>query len=146
VVLPPAPDTQVAAGPGEGIIPGGLVDLPPAPPRPVAPTKPPAAKTPPVVVETTPPPVVVSPKPAVVISAEDRRTLTRELDDRLDRVKRTLAMVEGKALSPELTALANQARSFLNQAEQARTQDLVTAVNLAKRADLFAMDLVERLP
>jgi len=32
------------------------------------------------------------------------------------------------------------------QAEQTREQDLVTAVNLARRADLLAKDLLERLP
>ena len=31
-------------------------------------------------------------------------------------------------------------------ASEAREQDLVTAVNLARRADLLAKDLLERLP
>lgn len=115
----------------------------PAAPRP-APTKPVApAKQPPVVVET---PAAPAPKPATIFSAQERRRLTQELDDRLNRVRKALARVDGKVLSGDLITLANNARSFLAQAEQARAQDLVTAVNLAKRADLFAADLVSRLP
>ncbi len=72
--------------------------------------------------------------------------MNQEIDQSLDRVRKALARVEGKNVSAELTALANNARAFMMQAEQARVQDLVTAVSLAKRADLFAADLVQRLP
>jgi hypothetical protein len=37
-------------------------------------------------------------------------------------------------------------QTFQKQAEQARELDLVTAVNLARRADLLAQDLIKRLP
>jgi hypothetical protein len=57
-----------------------------------------------------------------------------------------LAQVAGKNLTPELKDIAERARTYLSQAEQAREQDLVTAVNLARRADLLAKDLLERLP
>ena len=52
----------------------------------------------------------------------------------------------GKNLTPEQKDIADRARTYLTQAEQAREQDLVTAVNLARRADLLAKDLLERLP
>lgn len=142
---PPVVDTTLPESnpPLDEGTPGSLaVTLPPPPPAPVKP-KPTVAPKPPVVVET---PATPAPKPATIFSAEERRRLTQELDDRLGRVRRALASVEGKALSPDLIALANNARAFLAQAEQARSQDLVTAVNLAKRADLFATDLVARLP
>lgn len=127
----------------QGSVPVPVATLPPGPPRP-APPKPTAPpKPPPVTVEI---PSAPAPKPATIFSADERRRLTQELDDRLDRVRRALARVEGKSLSGDLIALANNARAFLAQAEQARAQDLVTAVNLAKRADLFAADLVSRLP
>jgi hypothetical protein len=45
-----------------------------------------------------------------------------------------------------LRDVADRVRTYLSQAEQARDQDLVTAVNLARRADLLAKDLFERLP
>jgi hypothetical protein len=54
--------------------------------------------------------------------------------------------VAGKALNAEQSEIAERIRTFQKQAEQARDQDLVTAVNLARRADLLAQDLVERLP
>jgi hypothetical protein len=57
-----------------------------------------------------------------------------------------LAKLDGKRLSPEQMETANRIRTFRKQAEQAREQDLVTAVSLAKRADLLAKDLLERLP
>jgi len=117
-------------------------NLPPAPPKP-APPKPPTPVKPPVVVETPPP---AKPKPATIFSAAERRQLNQELNQRLDRVRKALARVEGRPLPAEIIALANNARAFMQQAEQARAQDLVTAVNLAKRADLFAADLVSRLP
>lgn len=117
------------------------ITVPGPPPAPAKPK--PVAPKPPVVVET---PATPAPKPATIFSAAERRRLTQELDDRLGRVRRALASVEGKSLSADLIALANNARAFLAQAEQARSQDLVTAVNLAKRADLFATDLVARLP
>lgn len=124
-------------------MPAPVATLPPAPPKPLPPKVVAPAKPAPVVVEA---PAAPAPKPATIFSADERRRLTQELDDRLDRVRRALARVEGKSLSGDLIALANNARAFLTQAEQARAQDLVTAVNLAKRADLFAADLVSRLP
>jgi hypothetical protein len=54
--------------------------------------------------------------------------------------------VAGKSLNGEQSEIADRIRTFEKQAEQAREQDLVTAVNLAKRADLLAQDLLQRLP
>ncbi|MEI9811869.1 MAG: hypothetical protein WDO18_03985 [Acidobacteriota bacterium] len=72
--------------------------------------------------------------------------MTKELDDMLERVRRALARTTGRKLSGDLAAMADQARTFAEQAEQTRSRDLSTAVNLAKRADLFAIDLLARLP
>jgi isocitrate lyase len=64
----------------------------------------------------------------------------------LERVNRELATVEGKNLTPEQKEIAERIRTFRKQAEQAREQDLLTAVSLARRADLLAKDLLEHLP
>lgn len=64
----------------------------------------------------------------------------------MGNVKRALTMVQGRNLTPEQKDIARLVETFLKQAEQAREQDLVTAVNLARRADLLAKDLLERLP
>lgn len=122
--------------------------LPPAPPKP-APAKPPATAkpTPPAVVEVVPPPTPPpSPKPTTIISADERRRMTQELDGMLDRVRKVLLQAEGKTLSGDVATLRTQAQNSLQQAEQTRVQDLVTAVSLARRAESFAMELVQRLP
>ncbi len=142
VVTETLPETESNVE-GGTTMPAPVATLPPAPPKPLPPKVVAPAKPAPVVVET---PALPAPRPTTIFSAEERRRLTQELDDRLDRVRKALARVEGKSLSGDLIALANNARAFLTQAEQARAQDLVTAVNLAKRADLFAADLVSRLP
>lgn len=81
-----------------------------------------------------------------MFSSEELREHTRTLDESLDRVNRALAVVEGKNLTPDQKEIAERIRTFRKQAEQAREQDLLTAVSLARRADLLAKDLLERLP
>jgi hypothetical protein len=74
------------------------------------------------------------------------REYNQALDQSLERVRRALAIAAGKNLNADQSEIVNRIRTFQKQAEQAREQDLVTAVNLARRADLLAKDLVERLP
>lgn len=113
---------------------------PPPPPRPPVATIP---KPPPAPIEIPP---VAAPKLAQILTPEESRRNTQELELYTGRVKRALAMVEGKNLTAEQRDTAKLIQTFLAQAEQAREQDLVTAVNLARRADLLAKDLLERLP
>jgi hypothetical protein len=99
-----------------------------------------------------PPPPVVTPEPtapprlAQMFTPEEYRTNTRALEESLERVNRALAIVEGKALTADQREIAERIKTFRKQAEQAREEDLLTAVSLAKRADLLAKDLLERLP
>ena len=112
------------------------------PPRPI---RPPAANIP----KPQPPPEnppVASPKLAQILTPEESRRNTQELEQYVESVRRALAKLMGKNLNPEQKDTARLIQTFLTQAEQAREQDLVTAVNLAKRADLLAKDLLERLP
>jgi hypothetical protein len=57
-----------------------------------------------------------------------------------------MGLIDRKNLTPEQSKTAETIRTFQKQAEQAREQDLLTAVNIARRADLLAKDLLERLP
>jgi len=91
-------------------------------------------------------PEPVAPKLAQMFTPEERRENTRTLDESLDRVNRALLIVEGKNLTADQKEIAERIRTFRKQAEQAREQDLLTAVSLARRADLLAKDLLERLP
>jgi hypothetical protein len=124
--------------------PETMVEIPEAPrrvarrPGPVTPPKP--ASTGPQPQESPPP------RLAQMFSSEELREHTRTLDESLDRVNRALAVVEGKNLTPDQKEIAERIRTFRKQAEQAREQDLLTAVSLARRADLLAKDLLERLP
>lgn len=105
---------------------------------PVAPPKPPAPET------ATPEPA--PPRLAQMITPEQVRESTKTLDDSLASVNRILSIVEGKNLTPAQKETAERIRGYKKQAEQAREQDLLTAVSLARRADLLAKDLLERLP
>jgi len=115
----------------------------PAPRRgPGTPAPPKAAAVPPVTAPDQPAP----PKLAQIFSPEQARDYNRALDESLENVRKALSAVSGKTLNAEQSDMANRIRTFAKQAEQAREQDLVTAVSLAKRADLLAKDLLERLP
>ena len=143
--IPPAPDIETA---GELTLPEGIAAAMP----PMAPPPPAPRRAPPPVRATAPPPAVVqpdsqpTPRQGQVFTADQLREYNRALDESLDRVKRVMGTVAAKNLNPELTQLVSRIQTFQKQAEQAREQDLVTAVNLARRADLLAQDLVKRLP
>jgi light-regulated signal transduction histidine kinase (bacteriophytochrome) len=89
---------------------------------------------------------VPAPRLETILTADQLRDYNRSMDESLDRVKKVLATVAGRSLKPELTTIVNRIQTFQKQAEQARELDLVTAVNLARRADLLAQDLIKRLP
>ncbi|MGH9558558.1 MAG: hypothetical protein ACRD30_04905, partial [Bryobacteraceae bacterium] len=86
------------------------------------------------------------PRLGPIFSADQTRQLNRTLDETLDRVRRNLAILSKKNLDPTQAETANRITAFQKQAEQARNQDLLQAVDFAKRADLLAVDLVEHLP
>jgi len=81
-----------------------------------------------------------------ILTPEELRRNTQDLEKYTESVKSRLAKVAGKSLTAEQKDIAERVQTYLTQAEQARDQDLVTAVNLARRADLLAKDLVDRLP
>jgi len=119
---------------------------PPAPARPrrpVATAPKPTSPAPPAAAEA---PTPAAPKLGQIFTADELREYNRILDESLDRVRRALVVVGGKNLNPQQAEVADRIRTFQKQAEQAREQDLVTAVNLARRADLLAQDLLGRLP
>jgi hypothetical protein len=113
---------------------------------------PPRATRAPVATVPKPPPAPSEnpPAPALrlsqILTPEESRRNTQELDQYMESVKKQLLRVAGKNLNAEQQDIADRVRTYLTQAEQARDKDLVTAVNLARRADLLAKDLVERLP
>ncbi len=147
--LPPAPEIDAPALeiPVDVQMPAGvLASVPRIEPPPPAP----ARRQPPVRVVTPQPPPGPEPPPqpriGQIFTAEQTRDYNRSIDDYLNGVRTVLAKVAGKNLNPEQTEILNRIQTFQKQAEQARETDLVTAVNLARRADLLAQDLSKRLP
>jgi hypothetical protein len=148
--LPDAP--EIAADP-VSMVPPPLpenpdltAEIPEAPKRVARRPVPPVTAPKPVSPGPVTPEPPVTPRLAQMYTPEERRENTRVLDESLDRVNRILIIVEGKNLTADQKAEAERIRTFRKQAEQAREQDLPTAVSLAKRADLLAKDLLERLP
>lgn len=101
----------------------------------------------PPVVESTPAAPAPAPVPRLgqILTPEESKDYTRRLEAALDHVKNALVIIEGKALDRQNKETADRIRSFVAQAEQARDQDLVSAVSLAERADLLSRDLLDRL-
>jgi hypothetical protein len=119
---------------------------------PVLPPPPPPVRRPPVVASPrpTPPPVAVeppaNPRLGQIFTADQLRDYNRAFDDSMARVRTILAVAAGRKLTSQQTGIVARVRTFMQQAEQARQQDLVTAVGLARRADLLAQDLSASLP
>jgi hypothetical protein len=117
------------------------------PPTPAPPRRAPVVATP----RPLPPPPepteqVPSPRLGQIFTADQSRDYNRTLDESLTRVRLVLAAAAGRRLTADQDNLVVRIRTFVMQAEQAREQDLVTAVSLARRADLLAQDLAGRLP
>ncbi len=127
--------------PGLIVVRGDVAPPPerPAPRRNPNPT--PAHITPAPAVTETPAPPRLGP----VFTPDQRRAYTRTLDESLERVRRALEFLATRNLNAEQADVREKISTFQKQAEQAREQDLVLAVNLAKRADLLAQDLVARV-
>jgi hypothetical protein len=124
-------------------LPVTLPDLP-EPPKPQPRPRPPVAAGP--KAPSTLPDQPAPPKLGPLFTAEQTREYVKDLEDSLERVKRALTTLGRKRLNAEQVVTVERIRTFQKQAEQARQEDLVTAVNLARRADLLAQDLLGRLP
>lgn len=151
--LPPAP--KIESGVPKGPPVSADVRLPP-PPEPAKKTpsrtrrradsrtdvKPQESKT----VET---PQVSAPAPApvlgTILTPEQAREHTRRFEMAVERTQSALSIIQTKLLTADQKETVIRIRSFLAQAEQARSQDLVGAANLAERADLLSRDLLSRL-
>jgi hypothetical protein len=147
--LPPPPDIEADASyPSLPLLvpDGARAAMPEVGPPPAAPRRPAPPRTVAAPQPTTPVEPAPAPRIGQIFTADQLREYNRSIDESLDRVKRALAAVAGRSLNAELASIVNRIQTFQRQAEQAREADLVTAVNLARRADLLAQDLLKRLP
>jgi hypothetical protein len=141
--MPELPDPPPFEVKSEAEIPPEIAsDIPVLPPPPPPRVRPPVVATPkplpaPVPDVDQPPP----PRLGQIFTAEQLRDYNRTLDESLTRVRTVLAVAASKSLTAQQAGMVTRIRTFVTQAEQARQQDLVTAVSLARRADLLAQDL-----
>lgn len=163
---PPIPQTQPAQTQPQPTITTPPPELPPASQGPVSP---PPAQLPQTPTPSAPPPPEKRPSPAgppvrpapqppspetpaapapqlrPILTTQQKQQLNQVIDERIRRARRVLAAVEWRSLTEDQKAAVNQVRTFIQQAEDARKDDLVRAGNLAERADVLAQDLTNRI-
>jgi hypothetical protein len=83
---------------------------------------------------------------AQILTPQQIHDYNREIDDALNRVTEALKLAAKKNLGADQRDTVERMTAFQKQAVQAREEDLVTAVNYAKRADVLAKELLARLP
>ncbi len=144
----PPPPPLLEAPPRIAVIPPetGAVELaatPALPPPPVAKKSPPPAA--PRAATAEPAPTSAAPQLRPMLTPAQRQELERVVGERLRRAQGVLALARGRSLSGDQAELANQVRTFIRQAEEARETDLLRANNFAERAEVLAQDLAQRL-
>lgn len=153
--LPPAPKLETK--PPEQ--PPVSVEIKPPAPKPVPQKKQKAAARkkvevkPPVEPKLEPPPPepavpaapAVTPRLGQILTPAEARELQGQLQASLDRVKKALVVIEARLLTNDQRETVSRIKTFAAQAEQAKEHDLVSAANLADRADLLSRDLIGRL-
>jgi hypothetical protein len=119
----------------------------PTPPKVTPPKRPAVAQTPPppVAPPETPPPVT-PPKITPLYSPQQTQESTKQLEEILGRVEQVLANAAKKgALNGELQQQVETIKTYRQLAQDMRERDLMTAVELAKRAEVFANELQKKL-
>ena len=147
VVLPGPPETTITLAAVLPNVPETPLRIA-GPPPVAAPKRPPVAASPkPAATAPNSATVIEAPAPRLtqILTAEQTREYNKTIDDNLDFVRKALVQAERKNLTAEMKDIAENIRSFQKRAEEERTQDLVTAASLARRADVLAKDLLDRL-
>lgn len=149
--LPKKPDPPVVAEPQiqvaadaelpELTLPVDSPKVVPPPPKPRRRPSQSASQNPVLSQEEAPP----LPQLGAVLSPQERDRLSEEYSVRKKRAEAVLSRSSARSLSGQQLETLQRVRSFLRQAEDQRAQDLATAVQLVRRADLLAADLVGSL-
>jgi hypothetical protein len=160
VVARPAPQPEIETPPEmESRLPP--IELPPLtleapqpietpPPKPVQRRRPgtvtPTPTTPgPPVPETEPMPVPATPQLGEILTDGRRRQLEGDFNARVSRAQAAVNRASSRKLTTRQRETLQNIRTFLQQAEAAKGKDLVTALELARRADLLGRDLLNSL-
>ncbi|HVX67485.1 MAG TPA: hypothetical protein VHA11_12820 [Bryobacteraceae bacterium] len=76
-----------------------------------------------------------------MLTPEQRQTYMEVIDANIARAQRTIEIVQGRRLTAEQKTDLARIREFIDQAKQARKEDLFRAKNLSERASILAEDL-----
>jgi hypothetical protein len=137
--MPPPPELALASWdvgelpPPEILPPLEIPERPAPPPRP----KPRAEAPPP----DPAPPATAVPQLGQLLTEEQERQYRGELDQALRETSAILNSVARRRLTRDQRSLAERARSFAIQAEAQRSVDLLTARNLARRAQILSQEI-----
>jgi hypothetical protein len=80
-----------------------------------------------------------------ILTGAQRRQVETELADHLARARDVLTRATRATLNSGQVETRERIRIFIQQAESARDRDPATALQLARRADLLAQDLLPAL-
>jgi len=146
--MPPPPKVDTQTPLSTVPAPPEQIDLPEPPPQPPRRPRRPAPSATQTVPPETPPPQQPAPEPPKLVQlltpAEQRR-YQGELEKYLRNAEAIVATAGTRTLNSQQADLVVRIRAFAQQAREQREQDLMTARNLAQRADVLARDLQRSL-
>jgi len=138
--------------PMEAITLDPLPEMETPPPKPVTrrrPTAPPATPIPttPVTPEVEPPPVPVptTPQLSEILTEDRRKQIEADLLASVARANEAVKRAAGRRLNERQQEYLQRIKTFLEQAEKSKANDLAAALQLARRADLLGEDLQKSL-
>ena len=82
---------------------------------------------------------------AEILTPGQRQQYTAEYAQDVARSNAALKQTSGRNLTATQKEMVGRIRTFLNQANAARYNDLATAVQLSRRADLLSQELLKGL-
>ena len=91
------------------------------------------------------PPTPVAPQLSEILTDDRRKQYDAELTSSVARATAVLRRASSHRLTPQQTKTVERIVTFLQQAEESKSKDLVTAWQLAHRADLLGQDLLNSL-
>ncbi|MEP7365498.1 MAG: hypothetical protein ABI972_19770 [Acidobacteriota bacterium] len=149
--MPPPPKVDAQA-PALSTVPASPqeIDVPNAPPQqPRKPRRPAPAVAQPAAQDPAPsspqPPAPEPPKLVQLLTADEQRRYQGELEQYLRNAEAIVAQASARTLDAQQSDMVIRIRAFTQQARDQRDTDLMTARNLAQRADVLAKDLQRSL-
>ena len=117
-------------------------------PSPVPASTVPAPATTPEVTEppaTSPTPVPTTPQLSEILTDDRRKQYETEFAGSVSRARASVTRTSGRRLNDTQKLTVERITTFLQQAEESKGKDLVTALEFARRADLLGQDLLKSL-